>query len=340
MAQIIQMPKMSDTMTEGVIATWHKKVGDSIKAGEIIAEVETDKATMDLEAYEAGTILYIGAQAGQAVPVDGVLYIVGKAGEAYEHLLGANTEKPIEKVATAPTEVSHNHTSNPIQKADLTAIKAKVERMPKMSDTMTEGVIVAWHKKVGDTIKAGDLLAEIETDKAVMELEAYEKGTLLYVGVEAGGKVAVDEVLYVVGETNADWKMLLETAPNTIQNQSAAKEDLKTTIEINQESVVNDADGRVKASPLAKKIAQELGYDLKKIQGTGDGGRITKTDVENYKPSSSVTATSLPKEENKVETPKSTSKNTLFGEDFEEVPVSQMRKTIARRLSESKFTAP
>jgi len=341
MAQVVLMPKMSDTMTEGVIAVWHKKVGDTIKSGDVVAEVETDKATMDLEAYESGTILYIGVEASKSVPIDGILYIVGKAGEDYQSLLGggnAKTEAKSEPVASQPVAVATVSQSV----VDTSNIKARVERMPKMSDTMTEGVIVAWHKKVGDTVKAGELLAEIETDKAVMELETYEKGTILHLGVEAGGKVAVDDVLYIIGEAGADWQTLLKaggaTSNTTVSNIPSTQTSNNQSSSIS--SVNTDSNGRVKASPLAKKIAEELGYDLSQIQGTGDGGRITKTDVENFKPSSQPQTKSEAKTEVKAETKSTTTNNGNVFESYEEVSVSQMRKTIARRLSESKFTAP
>ncbi|MCU0440298.1 MAG: pyruvate dehydrogenase complex dihydrolipoamide acetyltransferase [Raineya sp.] len=343
MAQVILMPKMSDTMTEGVIAVWHKKVGDTIKSGDIVAEVETDKATMDLEAYEGGTILYIGVEAGKSAPVDGILYIVGKSGEDYQSLLGGGSPKTeVKSEPVVQPVVSEPVSAVATQTVDTSNIKAKVERMPKMSDTMTEGVIVAWHKKVGDTIKAGELLAEIETDKAVMELEAYEKGTILYLGVEAGGKVAVDDVLYIIGEAGADWQALLNGG--TKNSSASSSQTVSQTPSNNQTAVTTvvntDSNGRVKASPLAKKIAQELGYDLSQIQGTGDGGRITKTDVENFKPSTQPQQTkSEVKTETKVESKSTTTTNNGF-ESYEEIPLSQMRKTIARRLSESKFTAP
>jgi pyruvate dehydrogenase E2 component (dihydrolipoamide acetyltransferase) len=342
MAQIIQMPKMSDTMTEGVIAVWHKKVGDTIKAGDIVAEVETDKATMDLEAYESGTILYIGAEAGQAVPVDGTLYIVGKPGEDFQHLLSG---KPATTTTPASQPVTPAATSSSVASAtatiDVSEIRAKIERMPKMSDTMTEGVVVAWHKKVGDSVKPGDILAEIETDKAVMELKAYEKGTILYLGVEAGNKIAVDEILYIIGEPDADWQTLLkanqgETVQQTASQTTtpASSSNLSTT-----PVASSDANGRIKASPLARKMACDLGIDLSLVKGTGDGGRITKTDIENYKPASISQKVDTPTTETKASETKSTI-STNFLENYEEIPVTQMRKTIARRLSESKFSAP
>ncbi len=344
MAEIVRMPKMSDTMTEGVIAAWHKKVGDTIKSGDIVAEVETDKATMDLEAYESGTILYIGVAQGQAVPIDGVLYIVGKAGEAYEALLqgepSGQAESP--KAATQesqPQSVATTATAT----IDISQIKATVERMPKMSDTMTEGVVVAWHKKVGDSVKSGELLAEIETDKAVMELEAYQSGTILYLGVETGGSVAVDDVLYVVGEAGADYKALLQADQNPSSPAEKPQEATPQVQNIAPSPSSNGSSqeqGRLKISPLAKKMASELGYDFSLIKGSGDGGRIVKQDIENYKPATQPQAqpatTTISSKES---APVSTGSN-FIGESYEEVALSQMRKTIARRLAESKFSAP
>ena len=205
MAEIVRMPKMSDTMTEGVIAKWHKKVGDSIKSGELMAEIETDKATMDYESFNEGTVLYIGASEGQAVKVNDVLAIVGKKGEDFKGLLegagqaaasgGAKAEAPKQEVAAAQAPAASINTSG---------IKAEIVLMPKMSDTMNEGVIAAWHKKIGDTVKSGELMAEIETDKATMEYESYNTGTVLYLGAETGKSVPVNGVLAIVGEKGAN----------------------------------------------------------------------------------------------------------------------------------------
>ena len=176
MAEVIRMPKMSDTMVEGVIANWLKKEGDVIKSGDIIAEVETDKATMELENYEDGTLLYIGIKAGEAVPVDGIIAIVGTPGEDYSSLLQASTTVAA-PVAEAPQAATPTAASAPVASApaiDLSGIKAKAVRMPKMSDTMIEGVIAKWLKKEGDVVKSGDIIAEVETDKATMELENYK----------------------------------------------------------------------------------------------------------------------------------------------------------------------
>ena len=228
MAEIIKMPKMSDTMTEGTIAAWLKKVGDKVKAGDILAEVETDKATMELENYEDGTLLYIGPKEQDSVPVDGVLAIVGKEGEDISGLLngqGASAPQPAAAPAPAatpapvptpaPTPAPQAAAPAPAPSAPAAAAapangkKATVVRMPKMSDTMTEGTIAAWLKKVGDKVKSGDVLAEVETDKATMELENYEDGTLLYTGPKEGEAVAVDGILAIIGEEGADIQALL-----------------------------------------------------------------------------------------------------------------------------------
>ena len=220
MAEIIRMPKMSDTMTEGVIAKWHKKVGDTVKSGELMAEIETDKATMDYESFNSGTVLYLGAKEGEAVRVNDVLAIVGNKGEDYQALLagagksadtgGKKSEAPSDAKTTKPPEAPAAKPAETAVAVDTSGIKAEIVLMPKMSDTMTEGVIAAWHKKPGDVVKSGDLLAEVETDKATMEYESYNNGTLLYVGAEAGKAIPVNGVLAIIGEKDADWKTLLK----------------------------------------------------------------------------------------------------------------------------------
>lgn len=357
MAEIIRMPKMSDTMTEGVIAAWHKKVGDTVKSGDVLAEVETDKATMDLESYQDGTLLYIGPKEKDAVPVDGILAIIGEKGENIDALLkpsngnaGGNGTASAAKPADAPAKEEVKPATPAAAPAN---VNAAIIRMPKMSDTMMEGVIVAWHKKVGDTVKSGDLLAEVETDKATMELESYEDGTLLYVGVEAGASVVVDGVLAIIGEKGADYKALLQEPkpqPAKEANGAAPKPEDKTaspapaTTESAQaiEPVSADSDERVKISPLAKKLAQEKGFDIRQIKGSGDNGRIVKRDVESFVPAAKPAAS--PAQE-KAPAAKPAEKPlvlpSIVGEEkYEEVPVSQMRKAIARRLAESKFGAP
>jgi pyruvate dehydrogenase E2 component (dihydrolipoamide acetyltransferase) len=335
MAEIVRMPKMSDTMTEGVIAKWHKKVGDQVKSGELMAEIETDKATMDYESFNEGTILYIGANEGQAVKVNDVLAIIGKKGEDYKALLEGAKQTADSGGSKAESPKAEVAASQPQPAMDTSSIKAEIVLMPKMSDTMSEGVIAAWHKKVGDPVKSGELLAEIETDKATMEYESYNTGTLLYIGADAGKSVPVNGVLAIIGEKGADWQTLLNAhqakGTGSSAGKSAAPAAPSTQVSKPQPASSGQSNGRVKASPLAKRLAKEKGYDIGKIPGSGDQGRITKRDVENYKPGSEpVGKATAP-----VVLP-----SVVGQESFEEVAVSQMRKTIARRLSESKFTAP
>ncbi len=341
MAEVIRMPKMSDTMVEGVIANWLKKEGDVIKSGDIIAEVETDKATMELENYEDGTLLYIGVKQGEAVPVDGIIAVVGTPGEDFSALLNAGpvttSVAPVEAVAATPSSVIESAPIDHSPSVDLSSIPAKVVRMPKMSDTMVEGVIAKWLKKVGDVVKSGDIIAEVETDKATMELENYEDGTLLYIGAKEGEGVIVDGIIAIVGEPGTDFQPLLQvsapkpvSAPvaSTVVNSApapvvAVKEE-KTTSTVSTKEVSKPG-VEIKASPLARALAKEKGYNLNWITGTGEGGRITKADIEDYNPNSGGGAMGT----------------FISGtESFEDIPNSQMRKTIARRLSESKFSAP
>lgn len=349
MAEIVRMPKMSDTMTEGVIAKWHKKVGDTVKSGELMAEIETDKATMDYESFNSGTVLYLGAEEGQAIQVNDVLAIVGNKGEDYKALLegagrsGENggtaspEQKSAQPQAAKPQEATQTATA-----VDTSNIKAEIVLMPKMSDTMTEGVIAAWHKKPGDPVKSGELLAEVETDKATMEYESYNTGTLLYVGAEAGKAIPVNGVLAIIGEKDADWKTLLKahesgsqgeqkTEPKKESTQAAAA----PTAERTEVKAEHGANGRIKASPLAKKLARDKGLDIGQIPGSGDHGRITKKDVEDFKPSEQKAAGKEGKPAAAVSLPK-----VVGEESFEEMTISQMRKTIAKRLAESKFSAP
>ncbi len=333
MAVTIKMPKMSDTMTEGTIASWLKKVGDVVKSGDILAEVETDKATMELENYEDGTLLFIGPKAGEAVAVDGVLAIVGKAGEDISALLGgqsggaaaapvapapaaeapkaeAPAAAPAAQVAAASAPAPAMAPAAPAAApASANGKKATVVRMPKMSDTMTEGTIAAWLKKVGDVVKAGDILAEVETDKATMELENYEDGTLLYTGPKAGEAVAVDGILAIIGEEGADIQALIGgtsggaatlAAPAATPAPAAPAETAAPAVaaapqaaapaaaSVPAETAAPATTGRILASPLAKSIAKEKGIDLAQVRGSGDNGRIVQRDVENFQPQAAV----------------------------------------------------
>lgn len=338
------MPKMSDTMTEGVIAAWHKKVGDKVKSGDLLAEVETDKATMELESYEEGTILYIGPKAKDAVPIDGLIAIVGNQGENIDDILkqfanGGGTQAPAASAAPAEEKKEAAPAAAEAPAVDTSNIPAEVVRMPKMSDTMVEGTIVKWHKKVGDTVKSGDLLAEVATDKATMELESYEDGTLLHIGVQEGESVIVDGILAIIGEKGTDVSPLLNAKPAAKAAEkaapaatTAAPAATETAAKAPAQTVAhNNADGRAKISPLAKKLAQDKGINIKEVAGSGEAGRIVKRDVENFTPSAKASS---------AKSGGSSSSAPAGVESFDEVNVSQMRKTIARRLSESLFTAP
>jgi pyruvate dehydrogenase E2 component (dihydrolipoamide acetyltransferase) len=352
MAEIIRMPKMSDTMEEGVIASWLKKVGDTVKPGDILAEVETDKATMELESYEEGVLLYIGVQEKDSVPVNGVIAIIGEKGEDYQHLLNGSTDSSPKKEEPKAEAKAESKSEEPkkaeqkTEKIDTSNINATVITMPKMSDTMQEGTIAAWLKKVGDVVKSGEIIAEVETDKATMELESYEDGVLLYIGVEAGNAVAVDGVIAVIGEKGADYQTLLkahqsggkssaEEVKEEAPAPAKAEEPKKTENTSAPVTTATVASGeRVKASPLAKKIAEDKGLDIRQVPGSGEGGRIVKRDVENFVPAASPVAASAPVTSGSAPAP------MIGQESFREEKVSQMRKTIAKRLAESKFGAP
>ncbi len=366
MAEVIKMPKMSDTMEEGVISSWLVKEGDKVSSGDILAEVETDKATMELESYEDGTILYIGIKEGDAVPVNGVIAVIGEKGEDIKSLLkdiesgdSGDDEETDKKDDSESKEDSSKATKSEskAEDIDVSDINASVITMPKMSDTMEEGTIASWLKKEGDKVESGDILAEVETDKATMELEAYEDGVLLHIGVQEGDSVAVDGVLAVIGEKGADYKSLLKARDQKSSSKSSdksenqeefRKEDKKeaapkseaTGSDKKQETSSNSqtsTGGRIFASPLAKKIAEDKGIDLGEVKGSGDNGRIIKADVENFTPSkqqksekkestSDVQSMSLPK--------------IVAEEHTEEVKLSQMRKAIGKTVGRSKFTAP
>ena len=352
MAEIIRMPKMSDTMSEGTIASWHIKVGDTVKSGDIIADVETDKATMELESYESGTLLYIGIQQGESIPVDGIIAILGKPDEDYKSLLGGGDEPLVNIPVVAETVKVIEQVVAPVP---VQNIKATVIRMPKMSDTMTEGTIVSWLKKVGDKVKSGEMLAEVETDKATMELESYEDGTLLYIGVQVGEAIAVDGVIAIIGEAGADFNVLLNPKVGSQQSAVDSPQPIANSPQPIADSPQPESDLRLKASPLAKALAKEKGIDLSKISGTGENGRIVKRDVDSspqsivHSPQSAAVSSqqsAVNSQQSRVQSPElsAVTKAPLSGaggaSDYEDTPVSNMRKTIARRLSESMFTAP
>jgi len=392
MAEVIRMPLLSDTMTEGKIVAWNKKVGDKVKADDVLADVETDKATMEVNGYVDGTLLYIGVPEGEAAKINQIIAIVGKEGEDYKSLLDGETSKKEltsdngeqaaeEKPATTtpqpvtPQPATPQLATSKPQPATVSLTEgAKEIRMPLLSDTMTEGKIVAWNKKVGDAVKADDVLADVETDKATMEVVGYEEGTLLYIGVEAGQAAKINQIIAIVGKPGTDVAAYVaaekakDSAAGTTENVQTTDEGPqtieKTTEDGPQTTVAQSAtpnpqlsttnpepvtpnpqpptnkDGRIKASPLAKKIAAEKGLDISKISGTGDGGRITKSDIEGYKEQTTDNRPQTTDDKQKTITQPATSNFQPVTESYTDVPLTQMRKVIARRLGESMFTAP
>lgn len=343
MAEVILMPRLSDTMTEGVIAAWHKNVGDTVKKGDLLAEIETDKATMELESYQDGVLLHIGTPRGGKLQVNDLLAIFGKQGEDISALIAQNTggAAPAPAAPAAAPTATATPAAAATSTLDVSAME-EVVLMPRLSDTMTEGVIAGWHKKVGDTVKKGEVLADIETDKATMELESYKDGILLYQGAKAGEKILVNELLCVIGKDGLDVNAIVAAvkggataaAPAAAAAATASAPASAPVVASSNAAVVNE--GRIFASPLAKKIAQEKGIDLKYVKGTGENGRITRSDLENYTPGTATASTTASTSAG-TSAPAFVPSGTV---SFVDTPVSQMRKVIAKRLSESLFTAP
>ncbi len=349
MAEIVRMPKLSDTMTDGVVAAWHKKVGDQVASGDLLADIETDKATLEFESFYDGVLLHIGVEQGKGAPVNAVLAIIGEKGTDVKALLAEESKgsAPAEKEeASAPTEkekapaatekVEDKAPASTPAAVDLSKFKAEVVQMPKLSDTMTDGVVAAWHKKVGDTVASGDILAEIETDKATMEFESFYDGVLLHIGVEKGQSAPVNSILAIIGEKDTDVKALIaafdsnsaapakKEAPVVAQNSAPAPTPSATQVAAPAQSKAAPAPvvegGRINVSPLARKMAEERGIHLGNLKGSGENGRIVKRDIDAFVPGNIGALNAV--------------------ESFHDEPVSQMRKTIARRLAESKFSAP
>ncbi len=351
MAEVILMPRLSDTMTEGVIAAWHKKVGDPVKKGELLAEIETDKATMELESYKEGTLLFVGGDKGSKINVDDLLAIVGNPGEDISGLVGkggqpakAPETAPQAQAAPAAQPQPANAQPSAAPSMDLSKME-EVVLMPRLSDTMTEGVIASWHKNVGDTVKKGDVLADIETDKATMELESYKNGKLLYQGAKPGEKIAVNDLLCIIGEEGkVDVNAIVAAAKGGGQPAASGSEQKAQSQQPQQQapqqtaqaaSQPATADGRVKASPLAKQLAKEKGIDLSQVQGSGDNGRIIKSDIDNFVPRQAAPSGQP------AEGPKPALQPVVSGQEgYTDISNSQMRKVIAKRLGESKFSAP
>jgi pyruvate dehydrogenase E2 component (dihydrolipoamide acetyltransferase) len=370
MAEVINMPRLSDTMEEGTVATWLKKVGDTVKEGDILAEIETDKATMEFESFYEGTLLYIGIKEGETAKVDSLLAIIGKKNEDISALIdGKSADSTADKKEQNKEEESVSETKNADpkekdgkeSKESTSAAKpsgggeatmpegVEVITMPRLSDTMTEGTVATWLKKEGDEVAEGDILAEIETDKATMEFESFYSGTLLKIGVGEGESASVDALLAIIGPKGTDVSGIAENfkkGKNSSNSEEKASEETASKENKKEEKETSEApskkeekeiaadkksetshtsnEGRVFASPLAKKLAEEKGINLRQVRGSGENGRIVKSDIENYQPAASGGQAYVP----------------VGTESFEEVKNSQMRKTIAKRLSESKFTAP
>ena len=338
MAEVITMPRLSDTMEEGTVASWLKQVGDQVQEGDILAEIETDKATMEFESFHEGTLLHIGVQEGETTKVDELLAIIGNEGEDISALLGG--------ASNAITDTSEEEPKADVTTSNPSAVVPEgvtVVAMPRLSDTMEEGTVAAWLKQVGDVVEEGDILAEIETDKATMEFESFQSGTLLHVGLQEGESAKVDALLAIIGPAGTDVSAIASGfTPNAVEEIAPVQESkpaqevekvAETDTKVNV--ITNESKGRFFVSPLAKKMAQDKGIDLSTISGTGENGRIIKRDIDSYKapivvqeaiktPSTSVTAPVL----------------VSGQEQTEDIKNSQMRKVIAKRLSESKFSAP
>ena len=395
MAEAIRMPLLSDTMTQGVISEWHKQVGDEVKGDDVIADVETDKAVMEVTPYIDGTLLYIAADKGQGVPVNGIMAIIGHPGEDFQSILDkekTNSSTPAKqepaKAEAAPAPVTTTEAKAPEAievKETTTEVKAEapkaaagpnpadatVVRMPLLSDTMTEGKITAWHKKVGDFVKADEAIADVETDKAVMEVMPYADGMLLYIGVAEGNAAKINDIIAIVGKAGTDVSGLLDggnalanTAPAkpaevTAKQQPSTQANNATVTDLSHQATNNDGDDRLKVSPLARKLASEKGIDIHQLHGSGDNGRIIKRDIDTYEPAKA--GTSAPKASPAVATqqqaqvqptpaaakptaPKPTASASpvavMGQESHTDIPLSQMRRIIAQRLGESMFTAP
>jgi pyruvate dehydrogenase E2 component (dihydrolipoamide acetyltransferase) len=344
MATVVKMPRLSDTMTEGTVATWLKKVGDKISEGDILAEIETDKATMEFESFNEGVLLHIGIQEGETATVDSLLAIIGEEGEDITALIAgdASNDKNEEQKKDEKSTSESGPKSAELPKG------VKVVKMPRLSDTMTTGTVATWLKKVGDKVSEGDILAEIETDKATMEFESFNEGTLLYIGIQEGETAPVDTILAIIGPEGTDVSGIAENFSNDTDTKEEVK-DVKTETKTETQttashsSSTNNAGGRIFASPLAKQIAKEKGIDLNQIVGSGENGRIVKSDVENYVPSTNINTSSVPEAvaQDKKQTVANVQPFVPVGEKLITTSAnSQMRKTIARRLGESKFTAP
>ncbi len=365
MAEVIKMPRLSDTMEEGVVATWLKKVGDKVEEGEILAEIETDKATMEFESFYEGTLLHIEIQEGITATVDSLLCIIGEEGEDIsQFLVPVNESLPTTSdnnqldLVDQINEQESTETVDPVTSLnsdktdDVTNESGSIDyiTMPRLSDTMEEGTISSWLKNVGDKVSEGEILAEIETDKATMEFESFYDGILSHIAVQAGETVNVDELIAIISEGEIDVTKALENySKEPIEPSTETKSDVETneeetsSVEVDVIPEVSISDKRIFASPLAKKIANEKNIDLSQITGSGENGRIVKEDLENINVSEKVPPV-LVSEPASVSQPdvNLAPVKPVFndGEEFTEIENSSMRKAIAKNLSKSKFSAP
>jgi pyruvate dehydrogenase E2 component (dihydrolipoamide acetyltransferase) len=344
MAEVIRMPLLSDTMTEGKIVKWNKSVGAQVNSDEVLADVETDKATMEVVGYADGTLLYIGVKEGDAAKVNEIIAIVGKPGEDIQGLIAGSSAQPAAAVTPAPAQAT---AAAPVAAAPTVTpeqLGVTVIRMPLLSDTMTSGKIVQWNKKVGDSVKADDNLADVETDKATMEVVGYADGTLLHIGVPDGESAKVNDVIAIIGKAGTDISGLLasmnnpapaSTATSAAPAAAPASAPAAQQAAPEAQAAQTTADGRIKASPLAKMLAKDKGIDLTRIAGSGDGGRIIRKDVDNFNPAAQPAAPVT------AATPAPAARATVMGQEgYTDTQLTSMRKTIARRLGESMFTAP
>ncbi len=370
MAEVIKMPRLSDTMEEGVVAQWLKKVGDKVSEGDILAEIETDKATMEFESFYDGTLLHIAIEEGIAANVDSILCIIGDENEDISSLIavkndeGSNSQLDLvdqinEQENNKQNDVKENDNSDQsLVKEDILNndnVNVEYITMPRLSDTMEEGTISTWLKKVGDDVSEGDILAEIETDKATMEFESFYNGKLVHIGVSEGETVKVDDLIAIISDSDVDVDDLLSnygknqtSEDNNEQvaenNQIDEKLDEENPIQNIEIKSVDLSKSRILASPLAKKIAEEKNIDLSTIKGSGDNGRIVKSDLDNaHNNLNHETAAVINKETQPEQeaAPVAPLKKLVAGEEsFEDVQNSTMRNAIAKRLSQSKFSAP
>jgi pyruvate dehydrogenase E2 component (dihydrolipoamide acetyltransferase) len=344
MATVVNMPRLSDTMEEGVVAQWLKKVGDKIEEGDILAEIETDKATMEFESFHEGVLLYIGVQEGEASPVDKLLAIIGEEGEDISaHLNGGAPAN--EKTEEKPEAVADTKEDNSSSEIATILDGVQVITMPRLSDTMTDGTVASWLKKEGDAVEEGDILAEIETDKATMEFECFYEGTILYIGVQEGETAPVDSLLTIIGPAGTDVSAIVASGGKSTESAASDKKPTETKTEKKEDKVeetkattstttTNSAGGRIFASPLAKKIAADKGINIADVTGSGENGRIIKKDIENYIPTAKPVEAAV-----SIAAP-AVSLISLGEEKSEEIKNSQMRKAIAKSLGTSKFSAP